>query len=157
MDSNHRMSESKSDALPTWRTRYIWWTRQDSNPPPPACKAGALPDELLAQILASRQRLELRPRVLETHVLPLHQRDNQLLNALLPMRVIKHTVCDISVQVSSMCFITPGSYHLRYRHRLLIPRDALINSRCFECRQGRVPYALNKNPRVFSPGVLLEF
>ena len=25
--------------------------------------------------LASRQRLELRPRVLETHVLPLHQRD----------------------------------------------------------------------------------
>ncbi len=23
MDSNHRMSESKSDALPTWRTGYI--------------------------------------------------------------------------------------------------------------------------------------
>ena len=24
------------------------WTRQDSNPPPPRCKRGALPDELLA-------------------------------------------------------------------------------------------------------------
>ena len=74
------------------KREYEWWTRQDSNPPPPACKAGALPDELLAQFLmASRQRLELRPRVLETHVLPLHQRDNVLLNALRPMRVIKHT------------------------------------------------------------------
>ena len=24
----------------------LWWSRQDLNPPPPACKAGALPDEL---------------------------------------------------------------------------------------------------------------
>ena len=27
-----------------------WWTRRDSNALPPACKAGALPAELLAQI-----------------------------------------------------------------------------------------------------------
>ena len=30
-----------------------WWTRRDSNALPPACKAGALPAELLAQINAS--------------------------------------------------------------------------------------------------------
>ena len=38
-----------------------WWTRRDSNALPPACKAGALPAELLAQIshfqLASASQL----------------------------------------------------------------------------------------------------
>ena len=53
--------------------------RRGIEPLPEACKATVLPLSLPAQILASRQRLELRPRVLETHVLPLHQRDNQLL------------------------------------------------------------------------------
>ena len=58
-----------------------------------ACKARVPPTTPTAHryLMASRQRLELRPRVLETHVLPLHQRDNVLLNALRPMRVIKHT------------------------------------------------------------------
>ena len=54
MDSNHRMSESKSDALPTWRRGY--------------------------KLLASRERLELPPRVLETRMLPLHQRDTNLVD-----------------------------------------------------------------------------
>ena len=39
-----------------------WWTLPDSNRPPPACKAGALPDELKAQILGRAQRASLRPK-----------------------------------------------------------------------------------------------
>ena len=114
MDSNHRMSESKSDALPTWRTRYKLF----GVPPETRTPTKGFGDPRAA-ITPARQSITY---------------------ALLPMRVIKHTVCDISVQVSSMCFITLGFYHLRYRRRLLIPEDALIISRCFECRQGRVPY-----------------
>jgi hypothetical protein len=49
----------------------FWWTRQDLNPPPSACKADALPDELLARnwwVLSDsnreglRQRISVRPR-----------------------------------------------------------------------------------------------
>ena len=36
-----------------------WWTLRDSNSPPPACKAGALPDELRARNLVRMERLEL--------------------------------------------------------------------------------------------------
>ena len=100
--------------------------------------------------LASRQRLELRPRVLETHVLPLHQRDNQLLNALLPMRVLKSTVCDISVQVSSMLFNTLGFFYVQ-EHKPS-PRPPICSLKW--CRLA-LPLHLMKNPGVFSPGVLL--
>lgn len=31
------------------------WTVSDSNRPPPACKAGALPDELTARVMAFRR------------------------------------------------------------------------------------------------------
>jgi len=40
----------EGEAFNTWRNS-VWWTNGDSNPRPPACKAGALPAELLAQIL----------------------------------------------------------------------------------------------------------
>jgi hypothetical protein len=40
--------------LPLHHTRIIkiWWTRQDSNLPHSACKADALPDELLAHLIS---------------------------------------------------------------------------------------------------------
>ena len=38
--------------LPLHHTRINWWTRQDSNLPHSACKADALPNELLARKMA---------------------------------------------------------------------------------------------------------
>ena len=56
MDSNHRPHAYQACALTTWATdRYLtwwyqfsssWWRWWDSNPWPPACRAGALPAEL---------------------------------------------------------------------------------------------------------------
>ncbi len=31
------------------RLRLVWWSMADSNRPPPACDAGALPNELIPQ------------------------------------------------------------------------------------------------------------
>ena len=42
----------QSRRLPLHHTRINWWTRQDSNLPHSACKADALPDELLARKMA---------------------------------------------------------------------------------------------------------
>ena len=56
MDSNHRPRAYQARALATWATdRYFsvaigsrssWWRWRESNPWPPACRAGALPAEL---------------------------------------------------------------------------------------------------------------
>lgn len=61
---NHYLGVSpfrSSRGLPL--NRLSGWTQQDSNPPPPACKAGALPDELCAQTptISSRRRSIARP------------------------------------------------------------------------------------------------
>ena len=57
MDSNHRPRAYQARALTTWAMRhygyfiavplmYLWWRWWESNPWPPACRAGALPAEL---------------------------------------------------------------------------------------------------------------
>ena len=56
MDSNHRPHAYQACALTTWAMRpysrslrpfsFYWWRLRESNPWPPACKAGALPAEL---------------------------------------------------------------------------------------------------------------
>ena len=60
MDSNHRPRAYQARALTTWATNrsqvsfpyhppmfpFGWWRWWDSNPWPPACRAGALPAEL---------------------------------------------------------------------------------------------------------------
>ena len=56
VDSNHRPRAYQARALTTWAmshclffwlpTRVGWWRWWDSNPWPPACRAGALPAEL---------------------------------------------------------------------------------------------------------------
>ena len=76
----------------------------------------------------------------------------------------QHTVANVCIEALYMdeptchtarkCFDTPDFYHLRYRHKLRILRDALICN--FKVLPARVAIALNKNPRVFSPGVLLD-
>ena len=48
----HAFSSSKAQDLKNKPGIDSWWTRRDSNALPPACKAGALPAELLAQINA---------------------------------------------------------------------------------------------------------
>ena len=59
--------------------------------------------------LVDRRRIELLPEACKATVLPLSL-TAQIFNALLPMRVSKSTVCDISVQVSSMLFDTLPFY-----------------------------------------------
>ena len=46
--SNLRHSQSKCDVLPTELIPYCnnWWSLRASISPPPACKTGALPNEL---------------------------------------------------------------------------------------------------------------
>ena len=59
MDSNHRPRAYQARALTTWAMSHyaldfskdLWWRWWDSNPWPPACRAGALPAELHPQIL----------------------------------------------------------------------------------------------------------
>ena len=57
VDSNHRPRAYQARALTTWAMRhygyssrfpysYLWWRWWESNPWPPACRAGALPAEL---------------------------------------------------------------------------------------------------------------
>ena len=52
VDSNHRPHAYQACALTPWATihyqgvRPLWWRWWDSNPWPPACRAGALPAEL---------------------------------------------------------------------------------------------------------------
>ena len=141
----------------------------------PESKPGALDQlgESPTKDLASHQGLEPRPTVLETAMLPLHQRDTNMVdrrgieprpetckapvlplslaahnfNALLPMRVSKNTVCDISVQVSSMLFdtlpfytsaLSPQTYHPVGRPHLQ-----------FRVMPARVAIALNEKPQGF--------
>ena len=69
MDSNHRPHAYQACALTTWAMRpYLvlsfrpfpcgWWRLRESNPWPPACKAGALPAELNPRILLSKCSFE---------------------------------------------------------------------------------------------------
>ena len=52
--SNRRHFGCKPNAIPTELIPHlVWWTLADSNRSPPACKAGALPDELRARIFRS--------------------------------------------------------------------------------------------------------
>ena len=46
----HAFSSSKAQDPKNKPGMNSWWTRRDSNALPPACKAGALPAELLAHI-----------------------------------------------------------------------------------------------------------
>ena len=48
--TTHAFSSSKAQDPKNKPRINSWWTRRDSNALPPACKAGALPAELLAQI-----------------------------------------------------------------------------------------------------------
>ena len=45
-----------------WGLDMMWWTVRDSNPPPPQCHCGALPNELTAHVrgmLAARTELDV--------------------------------------------------------------------------------------------------
>ena len=75
MDSNHRPRAYQARALTTWAMSpfssfaslslwsrlvilsYDWWRWWDSNPWPPACRAGALPTELHPHRCVSRSSL----------------------------------------------------------------------------------------------------
>ena len=48
--TTHAFSSSKAQDPKNKPRINSWWTRRDSNALPPACKAGALPAELLAHI-----------------------------------------------------------------------------------------------------------
>ncbi len=61
--------------------------------------------------MVDRKRIELLPETCKAPVLPLSLTAHNF-DALLPMRVLKNTVCDISVQVSSMLFNTLPFYTL---------------------------------------------
>lgn len=47
----------QGSAAPSCPARY-WWTVRDSNPPPPRCHHGALPNELTALLLVLGVRFE---------------------------------------------------------------------------------------------------
>ena len=59
VDSNHRPRAYQARALTTWAMSHyaldflkdLWWRWWDSNPWPPACRAGALPAELHPHML----------------------------------------------------------------------------------------------------------
>ena len=49
--ADFKSAASACSATPT-SFNFVWWNQRESNPQPPACKAGALPIELCSQIEA---------------------------------------------------------------------------------------------------------
>jgi hypothetical protein len=83
----------------------------------------------------------IMPPVLQTSVRGSVQFFNTLSGYACPLHTVAvRKVCVLKQTGYQFALIRTVFTHLRYRHRLIIPVAAHINSRCLECQQARVAY-----------------